>query len=78
MPTSPPFSTSFWHIIMYFAFKLFFFFIKMYSVSVKCFIFTLIINFDLFFGRSTGGKELLLDQNSLADEMRQEETSESL
>jgi hypothetical protein len=40
-------------------FKLFFL-IKMYSVSVKCFIFTLVINIYLFFGQNTGGKELMI------------------
>jgi hypothetical protein len=50
---------------MYFAFKLFFF-NKMYSVSVKCLIFTLIINFYLFFAQNTGGKELTIDKNNIS------------
>jgi hypothetical protein len=36
-------------------------FIKMYSVSVKSLIFTFIINFCLFFGQNTDGKELTID-----------------
>jgi hypothetical protein len=32
----------------------------MYSVSVKCLIFTLVINFYLFFGQRTGGKGLTI------------------
>jgi hypothetical protein len=53
--------------MMYFAFKLFiFFFIKMYSVSVKCLIFTLIIDFYLFFGENTDAKELTIDKDNIS------------
>jgi hypothetical protein len=52
---------------MYFAFKLFYlFFNEMYSVSVKCLIFTLIINFYLFFGQNRGGKKLTIDKNNIS------------
>jgi hypothetical protein len=51
---------------MYFALKLFIFFIKMYYVSVKCLIFTLIINFYLFFGQNTDGKELTIDKDNIS------------
>jgi hypothetical protein len=51
---------------MYFAFKLFIFFIKMYYVSVKCLISTLIINFYLFFGQNTNGKEVTIDKNNIS------------
>jgi hypothetical protein len=38
----------------------------MYSVSVKCLIFTLIIiDFYVFFGQSTGGKELTIDKDNI-------------
>jgi hypothetical protein len=35
----------------------------MYSVSVKCLIFTLIIDFYLFFGENTDAKELTIDKD---------------
>jgi hypothetical protein len=37
----------------------------MYSVSVKCLIFTLIIDFYLFFGQNTG-KELTIDKDNIS------------
>jgi hypothetical protein len=53
---------------MYFAFKLFIFFcIKMYYVSVKCLILTLIIYFYLFFGQNTDGKELTIDKDNISN-----------
>jgi hypothetical protein len=42
------------------------FLIKMYSVSVKCFIFRLIISFYLFFGQSTGGKGLTIAKDNIS------------
>jgi hypothetical protein len=41
-----------------------YFLIKMYSVSVKCLIFTPIIDFCLFFGQSTGGKGLTIAKDN--------------
>jgi hypothetical protein len=35
----------------------------MYSVLVKCIIFTLIIAFDLFFAQNTDGKKLTIDRH---------------
>jgi hypothetical protein len=35
----------------------------MFSVSVKCQIFNLIIDFYLFFGQNTDGKELTIDKD---------------
>jgi hypothetical protein len=46
--------------------KIMYFFIKMYYVSVKCLIFTLIINFYLFFGQDTDGKELTIDKDNIS------------
>jgi hypothetical protein len=40
--------------------------LKMYSVSVKCLIFTLIINFYIFFGQSTGDKELTIAKDNIS------------
>jgi hypothetical protein len=40
--------------------------IKIYSVSVKCLIFTLIINFYLFFSQNTGGKELTIAKDNIS------------
>jgi hypothetical protein len=39
----------------------------MYSVSVKCLIFPLIINLYLFFGQSTGGKELRIAKDNISN-----------
>jgi hypothetical protein len=36
----------------------------MYSVSIECLIFTLIIDFYLFFGQNTDGKELTIDKDN--------------
>jgi hypothetical protein len=36
------------------------------SVSVKCVIFTIIINFYLFIGQSSGGKELKIDKDNIS------------
>jgi hypothetical protein len=53
--------------MMYFTFSLFIcFLIKMFSVSVKCFIFRLIISFYLFFGQSTGGKGLTIAKDNIS------------
>jgi hypothetical protein len=42
-------------------------FIKIYCVSVKCLIFTLIIiNLYLFFGQSTGCKELRIAKDNIS------------
>jgi hypothetical protein len=38
----------------------------MYSVLVKSLIFTLIINFYLFFGQNTDGKELTIDKDNIS------------
>jgi hypothetical protein len=38
----------------------------MYSVSVKCLIFPLIINLYLFFGQSTAGKELMIAKDIIS------------
>jgi hypothetical protein len=38
----------------------------MYSVSVKCLIFTLIIDFYLFFGQNIGGKELTIAKDHIS------------
>jgi hypothetical protein len=38
----------------------------MYSVSVKSLIFTLIINFCLFFGQNTDGKEVTIDKDNIS------------
>jgi hypothetical protein len=38
----------------------------MYSVSVKCLIFTLIIDFYLFFGENTDAKELTIDKENIS------------
>jgi hypothetical protein len=38
----------------------------MYSVSVKCLIFTLIIDFYLFFRQNTDGKELTIDKDNIS------------
>jgi hypothetical protein len=38
----------------------------MYSVSLKCLIFTLIIDFYLFFGQNTDGKELMIDKDNIS------------
>jgi hypothetical protein len=43
-----------------------FIFIKMYTVSIKCLIFTLIIVFYLFFGQNTDGKELTIDEDNIS------------
>jgi hypothetical protein len=48
---------------MYFPFNLFIFFIKMYSVSFKCLIFILIIDFYLYFGQNTDDKELTINKD---------------
>jgi hypothetical protein len=52
--------------ITYLLSRLNFFFIKMYSVSVKCLIFTLIIDFYLFFGQNIGGKELTIAKDHIS------------
>jgi hypothetical protein len=44
--------------------RLNFFSIKMFSVSVKCLIFTLII--ELFFGQNIGGKELTIAKDHIS------------
>jgi hypothetical protein len=38
----------------------------MYSVSVKCLIFTLIIDFYLFFGENTDAKVLTIDKDNIS------------
>jgi hypothetical protein len=38
----------------------------MYSVLVKSLIFTLIINFYLFFGQNTDGKKLTIDKDNIS------------
>jgi hypothetical protein len=38
----------------------------MYSVSVKCLIFTLIIDFYLYFCQSTGDKELTIAKDNIS------------
>jgi hypothetical protein len=52
----------------YFAFKIFIFFLLKctYSVSVKCLIFTLIIEFYLFFDQNTDGKEITIDKDNIS------------
>jgi hypothetical protein len=52
---------------MFFAFKLFMIFITIYRASVKCLIFTLIINLYLFFGQSTDGKELTIAKDIISN-----------
>jgi hypothetical protein len=46
---------------MYFAFKLYFFFIKMYLFQLNV-VFQHLLT-DLFFGQSTGGKDLTIAKN---------------
>jgi hypothetical protein len=38
----------------------------MYSVSVKCLLFTLIITFHIFFDQNTDGKELTIDKDNIS------------